>query len=295
MLRCFDDGLDRSRLDKQAFTFRHTLMGHPALSIENLARVIPRLPANQVFYSSGQLSKNDDFDRAHIDHRNGITLQETIEQIRTSNSYIMVRSPEADPSFVELHKDLISDVSILMKERRVGTYPVESMLYLFIASPNSITPFHIDRYSTILMQFQGSKELTVFPQWDERVVPADDREGFVGYSGRRPTFRPEIEPFGTCFKFQPGEALHIPFVAGHHVKNGPAEVSISMSIIFKTDQTVRQMQAMSFNNVCRPILRRFGLHPHTIGSSPWRDSMKSTAFRIYRKARHLRGISTPGG
>src|SRR4051794_35273274 len=90
-LTCFADDIDRERLDHEAFTFRHRLMGHPALSLENLGRVIPALPPSQVFYSSGVLDRRDDFDRAHVDHRNGLSIEETIETIRTSNSYVMVR------------------------------------------------------------------------------------------------------------------------------------------------------------------------------------------------------------
>lgn len=290
MLQCFDATFDCDQLDRRAFSFKHKLMGHPALSLENLARVIPALPINQVFYSSGLLSKNDDFDRAHIEHRNGLTIEQTIENIRTSSSYIMVRSPERDASFNELHRQLTDDVTALMRERQLSGSPIDSMLYLFIASPNSITPFHIDRYSTILLQFQGAKEVTVFPPWDERVMRAQEREGFVAHAGQRPTFRPEAERLGTRFEFHPGEAVHIPFVAGHHVKNGPSDVSISMSIIFKTPETMRQIHAMSFNNICRPMLQKIGLQPQAVGHSAWRDSLKSTAYRIDRKARRTLSV-----
>ena len=188
------------------------------------------LPRAQVFYSSGRLQKSDDFDRAHVEHRNGLTIEETIETIRTSDSYIMVRSPETDASFAELHRELVSDVAALMRARGVGLQPLDAKLYLFIASPDSVTPFHIDRYSTFLMQFQGEKEVTVFPPWNESVVTARECEAFMARSGERPPFRPEAERLATRFHFRPGEALHIPFVAGHHVRNGPRDVSVSMSI-----------------------------------------------------------------
>src|SRR5690606_23634472 len=137
--------------------------------------------------------------------------------------------------------------------------------------------FHIDRYSTVLLQFQGSKQITVFPPWDERVVPANEREGFVACMGQRPRFRPEIENLGTRFEFHPGEALHIPYVSGHHVKNGPTEVSISLSIIFNTAETVRQLNAMAFNAAMRLAMNKVGLHPRAVGHSSWRDLLKSTA------------------
>ena len=48
MLQCFEGTLDRDQLDRRAFMFKHKLLGHPALSVQNLAKVIPALPANQV-------------------------------------------------------------------------------------------------------------------------------------------------------------------------------------------------------------------------------------------------------
>ena len=288
-LQCFEDGVDKEALDRRAFTFRHRLMGHPALSIENLSRVIPALPPGQVFYSSGLLQKSDDFDRAHVEHRNGLSIEETIETIRTSNSYIMVRSPERDASFAELHRELVSDVTALMRARGLSGEPIDAKLYLFIASPNSLTPFHIERYSTFLMQFQGQKEVFVFPPWNEQVVTARECEAFVARSGERPTFKPQAEPLATRFHFSPGEALHIPFVAGHYVRNGADDVSISMSIIFNTPETRMQIRALLFNYRARPWLGRLGLAPSAVGKGGWKEALKasmhSTAASLSRSIR----------
>lgn len=269
---CFADDVQPELLDGEPFTFHHKLLGHPALELQNLGRVIPALPPSQVFYSSGVLQRSDDFDRAHEEHANGLSIEETIETIRTSNSYIMVRSPESDASFQPLFRELIDDVEALMHARGVGEHAHGAMLYLFIASPGSVTPFHIDRYSTMLLQFRGTKEVTVFPQWEDEVVPHEVRESFVAHSGQRAVWRPEAEAFGHTFRFEPGDALHIPFVAGHHVKNGPGDVSISMSVIFNTDRTRSQSQAMVFNDHLR---RRLRFDPHPVGTSPWRDSVKA--------------------
>jgi hypothetical protein len=163
------------------------------------------------------------------------------------------------------------------------------MLYLFIASPGSLTPFHIDRYSTFLLQFQGSKTVTVWPPWDERVVSAADVEGFCWFQGLRPAWRPESEPLGVRFAFGPGEALHIPFVAPHLVQNGPGEVSVSMSIIFKTARTEQQLRALRFNLTARKVLARVGATPAAIGHGGWRDSAKAAAISAVRVVRRRPG------
>ena len=277
-MTCFANDLQRDLLDRQAFTFRHQLLGHPALTLENLGRMIPTLPGTQVHYSKGSLQRSDDFDQAQKLHGNGLSIEETIETIRTSDSYIMIRSPQTDASFQPLFRDLIGDIEGLMRQRGVGRQAHSPMLYLFISSPHSVTPFHIDRYANVLMQIQGTKEIRVFPQWDERIVPSTVRESVMAQSGKRVEWKPEHEALGTAFHLAPGDALHIPLAAGHHVLNGP-EVSISLSIFFHTDATRSLSQAMALNDLVR---RRTGLPLGAVGRSPLRDAVKAGVWRTGR-------------
>jgi len=278
VLKCFVDDATFELQDKVAFKLRHQLQGHPSLSLENMCRFIPALPQNHVYYSKGLLQTGDNFDRAPEDHPNGLSIEETIETMRTSNSYIMVRQPEVDPSFVEFQRDLIDDLKVLIKRRGWGDHVVNPKLYLFISSPNSVTPFHIDRASNFLMQIRGSKTVTVFPPWDERVVTAAETESRMAYE-QNPLWKPQSEVLGTPFHFEPGDALHIPFVAGHHVKNGPEDVSISLSVFFNHRQTSERIRALLFNHRVRPALSKLGLAPTPVGQSAWRDSLKSQSFR----------------
>lgn len=271
----FQDDSVFDRFDRDAFKFRHKLLGPPALSLDNLSRVIPALPTERVRYSTSRLANGDDFEATFRCRPGNHSIEETIEGIRTSKSYIMVSGPEIDPSFALLHRDLIADVESLMRRLGVGDRALDSQLYLFIASPGSVTPFHIDRYSTFLLQFRGTKEVSVFPQWDERVVSAADREAYVAYANTKLPWTSERDALGTCHTFEPGEALHIPFVAGHHVRNGDDDVSISMSIIFNSRRSLEWRRALSFNHAARRILGAIGLAPATVGVQPWRDALKS--------------------
>ncbi len=278
MLTCFDDSMATGKLDREAFTVRHKLMGHPSLSMENLARVLPTLPKNQVMFSKTRLDNGDDFETTFRSRPRGHSIEETLETIRTSSSYIMVQSPEVDKSFAGLYRDLKSDVETLMKLRGVGNKAVSPKLYLFIASPNAVTPFHIDRYSTFLLQFQGSKTVSVFPQWDERVVASPDREAYVNYHRTHLPWTREIEALGVPFEFKPGDALHIPFVAGHHVRNGSGDVSISMSIIFNTAESMAWRRALCLNDHVRPALTRLGMPPAPVGRNKFRDYAKARLY-----------------
>ncbi|MDE2400631.1 MAG: cupin-like domain-containing protein [Burkholderiales bacterium] len=292
MLKCFDESCDATLMDRQPFMFQHKLLGHPALSMDNLRRAIAALPSDHVKYSKGLLKNGDDFETASVQHRNGLSLEETIESIRTSDSYIMVRSPQVDESFGSVFRDLSADVLTLLRQQ-MGDRPgllIAPRLYLFIASPNSHTPFHIDRNSTMLMQFRGSKEMVIFPALEPKVVTEADREAYAAYANTKLPWSPDKDAFAQRFDFRPGHGLHIPFMAGHYVRNGSEDVSISMSIIFNTPRSQAQLNALKFNHQLRSVMRPMGLGPSSVGQVDWRDSAKSNVWRAQMRIRRSLGL-----
>ncbi|MET0289172.1 MAG: cupin-like domain-containing protein [Pseudoxanthomonas sp.] len=290
MGNCFAAGLPSSQLDRTPFKFQHQLLGHPALSIEGLAESLPRLPSHRVMYSKGLSDLAINFDRAHIDHGNGMSLAETIETIRTSSSYIAVRDPQDDPAFSGLYADLRAEVTALQREAGRSRAIYEPRMWLFIASPNAQTPFHFDRYSNFLMQLRGSKQVAVFPNFREDIVPQEICESYMARNDSIPLWRDELDQHAIKFDFKAGEAIHIPYISGHYVKNGPEDVSISMAFFFQTDETLRWSRAMQFNH----RLRSLGVTPGAVGRSPARDAVKSGVYqlaqgatKVLRKRRNL--------
>ncbi len=274
MFKSFESPDDIQRWDREPFMFKHKLLGHPALSVESLAQALPALPSNQVMYSKGLTDLGINFDRAHIDHQNGLSLAETIETIKVSNSYIAVRNPEIHPSFHGLFNDLVTDVNLLMKQKGYGKI-AEPMFWMFIASPNAFTPFHFDRYSNFLMQFRGSKQMAVFPPMKDEVISPEDCEAYMDRSEQRPAWHDDKDQYAMKFDFAPGDTLHIPFVSGHYVKNGPDDVSISLSFFFHNDYTLKMTRAFQFNHRIRHRMQRLGMTPTPIGKSPMKDSIKA--------------------
>jgi hypothetical protein len=284
MLNCFEQ-LDGGLLDRATFKCRHKLMGHPALEFSNLARVIPALPAKHVMYSVRQLGTGENFEKTFAKRPLERSIEETLENMRTADSYVMIQSPETDPSFKDLHRQLLDDIEQLMRERGVGKVAQNPHLYLFLATPGSITPFHLDRYSTFLLQFSGTKTVSVFPQWDESVVTAPRLEDYVAYHNTSLPWTDEMNGLGVHHHFTPGDAVHIPFAAGHHVHNGPGEVSVSMSIIFNTEESMRWRHALNFNHAARRRLGRVGLSVQPVGRSKLRDGMKAGVWSMYSTVR----------
>lgn len=284
MLRCFDPSVNGRELDRLPFKFHHQLMGHPALELENLAKVIHSLPSEYVKYSKGLMRNGEDFENCNILHPSQMSLAETIECMRTSDSYVMVRSPQIHGSFQPVFRDLCGDVEFLLRQMfgHRDRLLIKPQLYLFIASPGSHTPFHIDRNSTMLLQFRGSKQVVLFPKWEPQVVTDEAREAYAAYDNTKLPWSEARDAFGQRFDFQPGEGLHIPFIAGHYVQNGNDDVSISMSIIFNTPESQAQLDALQFNHKVRGM----GWTPSPVGRSSGRDQLKSLLWRARRKVRH---------
>lgn len=289
MQKCFSDGLSAGQWDRAPFKFQHQLLQHPALSIEGLSESLPQLPADRIMYSKGLSDLAVNFDRAHIEHGNGLSLRETIETIRTSSSYIAVRDPEGHPAFRGLYEDLRGEMTALLREGGKSKNIHQPRMWLFIASPNAVTPFHFDRYTNVLMQIRGSKQVAVFPNFRPDIVPPDVCEAYMDRQEIEPLWRQELEQHAIKYDFQPGDALHIPYISGHYVENGPEDVSISLSFFFQTDETLRWTRAMQFNHRWRKWVGRLGLSPSPVGRSSWLDGAKARMLPLATSAGRVMG------
>lgn len=266
--------------DRESFTTTHGLVDHPLLKVDALAELIQRLPRERVFYSSGSVDRDADFDRAALEHPPKLELREAMKDLETADSYIMVNGPESDPEYQPLFRDILGTVESYTRD--LDPEIRDPMLYLFISSPHSTTPFHVDRYITFLMQITGNKKLFVWPASDRETVSEEALETlFADPSQRSPLLPPSREEYCTEHSLSPGECLHIPFTAPHWVKNGD-EVSISLSIIFRTRRTDRLRNAYQLNYGLR---RRLGWAPFPVRQSPLRDHSKDLLLRTYSNLR----------
>ena len=84
--------------------------------------------------------------------------------------------------------------------------------------------------------------------------------------------------YGMTFDLHPGEALYVPVMAPHYVRNGE-EVSISLSITWRSEWSYAEADARAFN----AMLRRFGMKPKPPGRWPASNTGKANAMRVLRR------------
>ncbi len=251
----------------------HGLTGHDLLTIDALAHLAERMSAASVEYNLGKLPLGI---RPQDTPANGLTLGETIRSIESNGSWAVLKNVERDPAYGALLERALEELAPLVA-RETGPM-LHREAFLFLSSPGSVTPFHMDPEHNILLQIMGEKVMTVFPAGDDELVPATKSESFHDGGHRNLDWRDDFRELGTPFHLQPGDAIHVPVKAPHFVENGPA-VSISLSVTWRSERSVAEGELHGLN----ALLRRRGLPTTRIGARPERQRASRIAYRIMRK------------
>lgn len=252
---------------------RHHLHNHPLLALDALARLGERLPKSSVEYNKGDLPTGVDPDS---DIANGMSIGDTIRNVDTSRSWAVLKNIEQDADYAALLLSLLGELKPLI-EAKTGAM-LKPQGFIFVSSPDAVTPYHFDPEHNILLQIRGSKVMTQFPAGDAFYAPDETHEGYHTGGHRNLVWREELATGGTSWPLEPGEALFVPVMAPHHVKNGP-EPSVSLSITWRSDWSFAEADARAFNGV----LRRAGVHPGAPGRFPAQNKGKAYAWRLMRK------------
>lgn len=251
----------------------HLLGDHPLLTIEALAQLGEKLPSASVEYNKGDLPVGID---PALVPANGMTIGDTIRHVETSGSWAVLKNIEQSPEYNALLLGLLGELKPHIEEKTGRMLRPQG--YIFVSSPDAVTPYHFDPEHNILLQLRGSKVMTQFPAGDARYAPDQTHEGYHTGGHRNLVWRDELAAGGTPWPLSPGEALFVPVMAPHHVKNGAA-VSISLSITWRSDWSFAEADARAFNGV----LRKFGLRPTAPARFPAKNMTKAYAWRMIRK------------
>ena len=155
---------------------------------------------------------------------------------------------------------------------------LHTQAFVFVTSPGGVTPYHFDPEHNILLQVRGSKHMTQFPAGDSTYAPDELHEAYHTGGPRELKWREELQAGGTEFALRPGDALFVPVMAPHYVRNGN-EPSVSLSITWRSEWSFAEADARAFNG----MLRKAGLRPKAPGRWPQQNMAKSYAFRAIRK------------
>ena len=272
-----DAPLFRKCFDRKPFLLGHQLVGNPLFELPRLLRLAQTLPEANVEYNAGDIPVNL---APESTPRNGLSAEETIRRIAQCKSWLVLKYVEHDPDYRALLHQCLAEVARHSEAVRPGMCLAQA--FIFISSPGSVTPYHMDPEHNFLLQIRGSKQIHLFDGRDPAILSARELEQHYGGGHRNLVYRDELQRKGWKFDLTPGFGLHFPVAFPHYVKNG-AEVSISFSITFRTPDIERRSDTHNFN----AWLRRRGVQPAAVGRHPLRDHMKCVIVRAGRKASRL--------
>ena len=272
---CFSDAARRHFADhypEQPHLLRHALEDDGRLTLDALASLAAQLPAKSIEYNRGDLPIG-------VDGKPGTTgmgIEDTIRHIATSNSWAVLKNIEQVPQYRALLLGLLHELRPHIEARTGAMMTPQG--FIFISSPNAVTPYHFDPEHNILLQLRGSKAMTQFPAGDARYAPDEVHESYHAGGARELRWDDALLAGGREFPLGSGDALYVPVMAPHFVRNGP-ESSISLSITWRSDWSYAEADARGFNK----LLRRAGLTPAAPQRWPASNRAKALAFRAWRR------------
>lgn len=263
---------------QRPFRIHHQLADHPLFQLPRLIELSRVLPPELVEYNAGNVAIGQDPANTP---RTGLAIEETIRRIEEANSWMVLKYVERDPAYRQLLIDCLDEVRPLSDRITPGMCNIEG--FIFVTSPNSTTPYHMDPEHNFLLQVRGRKIIHMWDQDDRTILSEEQLESFyVGGIHRNMPYKEEFTAREMRFELEPGDGLHFPITAPHWVKV-EGNFSISFSVTFRSNWSDRRSRLYQMN----AALRRKGLHPSPISNSGFRDASKDIAFRVLRKARAL--------
>ncbi|WP_343609410.1 transcriptional regulator [Novosphingobium sp.] len=250
----------------------HHLCGHPLMELEALAQLAERLPAKNIEHAYaaqpiGVTGKPPVPD---------ISAADAIRQIDTAGCWVALTFIEQDPTYKALLLEVVEELRAAIEPRTGAIHTPQA--FVFVSSPNAVTPYHFDPEHNILMQIRGSKVMTQFPAGDPFYAAAEIHEAYHTGGGRELSWRDEMLAGGKDFALVPGQGLMVPVMAPHFVRNGPVP-SVSLSITWRSEWSYEEGAARAFNGV----LRGWGLSPALPGRWPAQNRTKAYAWRALKK------------
>jgi mannose-6-phosphate isomerase-like protein (cupin superfamily) len=209
---------------------------------------------------------------------------DVIRDLHNANAWLTLLNVEDDPGMTELMKTHLDQLESGMIEKqgiKRGKMR-KRVAFIFVSSPNSVTPVHFDIEHSLLMQVSGSKTVSIGCYESDAVRRHEIDRYWDGSHGRIETLPREA----AAYTLTPGRAVYIPPGTPHWVHNGP-DISLSVTLTYFTAATVRENRIEDFNS----HLRRRHVKPREPGRSTTVDTAKVCAMGVWAIGRRLRSAS----
>jgi hypothetical protein len=261
-----------------AHKFAHNLLSHPLLTLESIARLADATPMKDRECNIGNLPVGSEVTYG-VDPRPEQMIEnlgDRVLDIENAGVWLSLRHIQSDPAYLALMQEILAELQDAIGIKTGAIQRIEG--FFFLTSPGGVAPYHFDPEHNILFQIRGSKVMTIFPAGDPFYAPDEAHELY--HRGGRPelSWREELDAGGTEWPLKAGEALYVPLMAPHYVRNAD-EVSISLSVTWRSEWSFNEADARALNG----MLRKVGMKPRAPGRWPQHNRAKAYAWRALRK------------
>jgi hypothetical protein len=272
-----DSSFDQSRIGR----LHHQLASHPLMTTRSLAELALRLDPEYVRFHDGEREVATNMSGMLSTDPTRESLRRALDNLRGVKTFVQMINVRSDPAYRALVDEVIDEMARFLPPR--DRHLLNRDAAAFLASPGSITPFHLDHEQNLLCHIRGTKTFYVWDHRDRSVVGERSLEAFYGQRRiREQIFRPAMLPKAHAFELAPGDCIFMPMGAPHAAVTGN-DVTVTFSILFNTQTSFDTVEAYRANHV----LRRLGLSPRPVGDSPMRDSLKVHTLGAVRRVRDL--------
>ena len=272
----FDDAFPRGSVG-----FSHDLRLDDRLTYASVADLADRLPRESVIADTAAqplLVPQGGPPRGVLERPGDV-----IRNLHNANAWLTLLNVEDDPGMAELMNTQLDQLESGMIAKRGKRGKMHKRVaFIFVSSPNSVTPVHFDIEHSLLMQVSGSKTVSIGRFESDAARRHEFDRYWDGSHGRIETLPPEE----TAYTMTPGRAVYIPPGTPHWVHNGP-DTSLSVTLTYFTAATVRESRIEDFN----AHLRRRHMKPREPGHSAAVDTAKVCAIGAWAVGRRLRSVS----
>src|SRR6516225_2475795 len=261
--------------------FTHDLQLDDRLTLAAVADLADRLPRRAVIADRAAqplLSPQSGPPRGALERPGDV-----IRDLHNAGAWLTLLNVEDDPGMAELMNTQLDQLESGMSAKQGKRVKMRKRVaFVFVSSPNSVTPVHFDIEHSLLMQVSGSKTVSVGRFETDSARRHEFDRYWDGSHGRIETLQPEV----ASYTMTPGRGVYIPPGTPHWVHNGPG-ISLSVTLTYFTAATVRENRVESFN----AHLRRRHMKPRDPGQSITLDTAKVCALGVWMIGQRLRSVS----
>src|SRR4030081_990447 len=265
------DGARRRAFPMNPSAIRHKLAGHPLLTLPRIAQLASELPRDLIEYNSGKVAISQEPDAIPSVDLNPV---EVVKRIETAGAWMVLKRVEKSPEYRQLLEDTLLSVARARGFNSLLDAGFQQVAgFLFVSSPNSTPPLHLDSEDNFFVHVHGEKFFTILDNADRSIVPDDEIERSMTRH-RNLKYDERFAARGQEFHLFAGDGCYVPYQWPHWVRTADS-YSISMAITWKTRE-VRRLNDLHFFN---SMLRGIGWPQQPPGKKPVRDALKLAFYR----------------